>query len=100
MVSVKKYPRFRDDCAAILARPEHTEGMTSRQLLSLWEDEEAARRGRRRYVNHPRMNQVANLLAMDKRFLNLRPMRIRGIRTKYGVACWVLNSNHPSVRSE
>ncbi len=103
-----KFARVRDKCHEILMRPENIDGMTTEQLLHVWKGEERVRRalqpknygGRLEPRYGPRnANSFSNMLARDKRFTNLRPSRINGVRhTPHQRGLWVasahLNSNH------
>ena len=106
-----KFRHLRDRWHEILMRPEHADGMTVRELVTIWKAEERVRRAKYRGSYGGRLepkygpkndNAIGNLMAKDRRFKNLKPSRVNGVRTSNHVGLWIavdnpaltLNSNH------
>jgi len=102
-----KFRHLRDKWHEILTRPEYHDGLTVRELMAIWKREERVRRASRPSSYGGRLepkygpandNAVGNLLHKDRRFKNLRPSRVGGVRTGNNIGLWVasatLNTNH------
>ena len=106
-----KFPKLRDKWHEILMRPENADGLTVRELMWIWKGEERVKRALRPSSYGGRLeprygpandNAVGNLMAKDRRFKNIRPTRVNGIRTGHNIGLWIavdnpaltLNSNH------
>ena len=106
-----KFPKLRDKWHEILMRPEYADGLPIAELMVTWKREERVRRAAHPSSYGSRLepkygpkndNAVGNILAKDRRFKNLKPSRINGVRTGNHVGLWIavdnpaltLNSNH------
>ena len=106
-----KFRHLRDRWHEILMRPENADGLLVCELVTIWRAEEAVRRAKYRGSYGGRLepkygpkndNAIGNLMAKDRRFKNLKPSRVNGVRTGNHVGLWIakdnpaltLNSNH------